>query len=106
MLIIRNPILPLKRFEAMNLFGILICRKGTEVTADLLRHEQIHTRQMIETLFVGFYLWYIIEWLIRLPLHGNAYSKLLFEREAYGHMHDADYLQHRRPYAWLRERTT
>ncbi len=103
MLIIHNTLLPLKRFDAMNLFGVLLCRKGAVITDDLIRHERIHTMQMIETLFIGFYLWYLVEWLLRLPLRGNAYSNLLFEREAYGHMHDPDYLRSRRPYAWLRK---
>lgn len=101
MLIIRNTLLPLKRFDAMNFFGVLLCRRGADLTDDLIRHERIHTAQMKETLFIGFYLWYILEWLIRLPRQGNAYSHLLFEREAYAHMHDPDYLRTRRPYAWL-----
>lgn len=101
MLIVRNPFLPLRRFDAINLFGMLFCRRETIISEDLIRHERIHTKQMVETLFVGFYLWYLLEWLVRLPLQGNAYRQLLFEREAYAHMHDPDYLTHRRPYAFL-----
>jgi len=43
--------------------GIIVCRTETRLTPDLILHERIHTRQMQETLFVGFYLWYVIEWL-------------------------------------------
>lgn len=102
MKIIRNRILPPRRYDAINIFGLFFCRKGTSVTPELVRHERIHTRQMAELLFVGFYLWYAIEWLIRLPLRGNAYRHLCFEREAYDHEDEPGYLKRRRPYAWLR----
>lgn len=102
MKIIRNRFLPPKRYSAINIMGLLFCRKGTPITPMTVRHEQIHTRQMIELCFVGFYLWYVIEWLIRLPMKGNAYHNICFEREAYDQMYNEDYLQHRQPYTWLR----
>ena len=100
MRIIRNRMLPPRRYDAINILGLLFCRPTTQITAELVRHEQIHTRQMIEMLFVGFYLWYLVEWLVRLPLPGNAYRMLSLEREAYDHMDEPDYLRQRRPYAW------
>lgn len=100
MKIIRNRFLPFKGFAAMNLMGILVCRKETVLTPDLILHEHIHTRQMVETLFVGFYLWYVVEWLVRLTMKGNAYRNIAFEREAYAHMHETDYLQRRKAFAW------
>ncbi len=102
MKIIRNRILPPRHYDAINIIGLLFCRKGTRITPELVRHEQIHTRQMVETGFIGFYLWYFIEWLIRLPLKGNAYHHISFEREAYDHMDEPDYLKTRRHYAWLK----
>ncbi len=102
MKIIHNRIIPFKKYDAINLFGILFCRKGVTVTADLILHERIHTRQMWELLVVGFYLWYIAEWLIRLPMKGRAYSNISMEREAYDNMDDPNYLLHRKPYAWVR----
>ena len=100
MIIIRNRFLPFKGFEAMNFMGIIVCRTETRLTPDLILHERIHTRQMQETLFVGFYLWYVIEWLARLMMRGRAYSNIAFEREAYAHMHETDYLQLRKAFAW------
>ena len=82
MIVIRNNILPLKRFNAINLLGILFARKDAELDEYLLNHERIHTRQMLELLVVGFYLWYLVEWLIRLLMPGNAYLNISFEREA------------------------
>ena len=100
MLIIRNKYIPFKGFSAINILGILFVRPKTRVTPRLLNHERIHTAQMLEMLVVGFYLWYIAEWLIRLPMRGRAYSNISFEREAYEHMHDPNYLLTRRRFAW------
>lgn len=102
MKIIHNRFLPPRRFDAINLMGFLFCRKGVIMTQDLIQHERIHTCQMREMLFVGFYLWYVVEWLIRLPIGGGAYRKIAFEREAYAHMNDDNYILHRKPYAWVR----
>lgn len=102
MLIIRNNLLPVKGFHAINLFGVLFCRNDAHLTASLIRHERIHTRQMLEMLIAGFYLWYVCEWLIRLCLKGRAYERISFEREAYAHMHDPKYLEKRLPYAWIK----
>ena len=67
MKVIYNRLLPVRGFTAINLFGIVFarreCRPLSEVT---LRHEAIHTRQMRETGYVGFYLIYIAEWLYQL----------------------------------------
>ena len=97
---IHNPLLPPRRYDAINLLGLLLCRKGTTITADLLQHERIHTAQMVEMAFVGFYLWYLLEWLVRLPMKGRAYANISLEREAYAHMGDPGYLTRRRHYAW------
>lgn len=102
MLIIHNRLIPFKKYDAINLFGLLFCRKGTTITADLIQHERIHTRQMIEMGFIFFYLFYVIEWLIRIPMKGRAYLNISFEREAYKHMDDPNYLIHRKPYAWVK----
>ncbi|SFG43701.1 hypothetical protein [Prevotella sp. KH2C16] len=100
MKIIHNSLLPPRRYDAINILGLLLCRKGTTVTADLIQHERIHTAQMVEMGFAGFYLWYLLEWLIRLPMRGRAYANISLEREAYEHMNDPNYLLRRRHYAW------
>lgn len=100
MFIIRNRYVPFKRFNAINLFGVLFTRPEAEMDELLLNHERIHTRQMLEMLVVGFYLWYVIEWLIRLTMKGNAYRNISFEREAYKNEHNLKYLQSRKWFAW------
>ena len=87
---------------AINLFGMLFCRQNTVLTKRLIQHESIHTQQMREMLFFGFYLWYLGEWIVRIPMKSNAYLNISFEREAYQHMDDEDYLQNRRPFAWIK----
>ncbi|MBQ8047356.1 MAG: hypothetical protein IJ196_05465 [Prevotella sp.] len=101
MKIVRNRFLPIKGYTAINLLGILFCKPSVKVTPELVLHERIHTAQMIEMLVIGFYLWYVMEWIVRLPMHGRAYSNISFEREAYANMHNADYLKHRKRYAWV-----
>lgn len=94
--------MPLKRFNAINVLGMLFARKDAELDERLINHERIHTRQMLEMLVVGFYLWYVVEWLFRLPMKGNAYRSISFEREAYDNEGNLNYLQQRKAFAWLR----
>lgn len=105
MIIIYSKHFPPKGFGAINLFGLIIARKGYGELNDVERnHERIHTRQMVEMLIIPFYLIYIIEWLIRLIQYQNrirAYHNISFEREAYAHMYDLDYLEKRKWYAFI-----
>lgn len=104
MKVFENRFLPLKGFLCINLFGIVLVRKGWKgvVRPVDLNHERIHTAQMKELGYIFFYLFYFIEWLIRLPMKGNAYRKISFEREAYLHQSDPTYLQQRKHYAWFK----
>jgi len=100
---IYNRFFPFGSFVAINLFGIIFVRKGEVLTPMGLRHERIHTLQMREMLFVGFYVWYIVEWLVRLIMVRNAeraYFDISFEREAYANQHNTNYLKERKHYEW------
>lgn len=58
---------------------------------------------MRELLYLPFYLLYIFEWLFRLLQTRNflrAYHNISFEREAYAHQDETDYLLRRRCFAW------
>ena len=53
--------------------------------------------------FCFFYLWYFIEWVIKIltpPI--GAYKDLGFEREANCYEHDATYLVYRKWFAWIK----
>ena len=71
----------------------------------LLNHEKIHIRQQIELLVVPFFLWYGIEFLIRLLQYRNskqAYRNISFEREAYANEKDLHYLKQRSFWRFLK----
>ena len=100
MKIIRTSILPFHGFSAINLLGVLFVHHGVYLSNEMINHERIHTAQKREMLFVFFYIFYIIEWLVRLPMRGNAYRNISFEREAYANQRNLDYLKSRPLYAW------
>lgn len=101
MRIIYNNIIPFKGFAAINLFGILLVRKGARVTERMLNHERIHSAQMKEMGYVFFYLWYFVEWIVKLFKYGkDSYRNLSFEREAYDCDDYLEYLNHRPAYSW------
>jgi hypothetical protein len=86
MLIIHNKILPFPGYRAINLFGIIFVRGDEPLSARTITHETIHTKQMLETLVIGFYIWYLLEFLIKLVVCLNwdrAYSSVSFEQEAF-----------------------
>lgn len=99
MKIIINNIIPFKGFKCINLFGILFCRK--QLNKIDINHEAIHTKQMQEMLYIPFYIWYIIEYLIKL-FKGNAYRNISFEREAYNNQYNLNYLNNRKHYSWIK----
>jgi hypothetical protein len=101
MKIVENRFIPFKGYNAMMLFGFLFTRDAGKVTARTIRHERIHARQMWELLVAGFYVWYFIEWVIRLFGKGNAYRNVSFEREAYANQDIETYLDTRKAFAWV-----
>lgn len=106
MKVIYNKIIPFKGFKAINLFGFLFARKPL-LEIDI-NHETIHTEQMKELLYIGFYIIYFFEWLWRLlftkdRFTHSAYRNISFEKEAYEHQHDLDYLKSRKSYAMWRK---
>lgn len=102
MIVIHNRILPFgKNFLAINLFGIIFAKGSCD--AEVLRHEYIHTLQMRETGYIGFYLFYVVEWLVKAVLKRSffqGYLAISFEREAYTFDYDSNYPRRRRHYAW------
>ena len=110
MKVIENNIIPFPGFLAINLFGILFVRKDKWENISGLRkdvvmnHESIHTAQMRELGFIGFYIIYLLEWLYRLVFHTKtAYRGISFEREAYAQEHNYFYLYQRQPFAQWRK---
>ena len=105
MKIIRNNVIPFPGYKAINLFGILFVRGNAKIDAVTLNHEAIHAEQMKELLYIFFYLWYVIEWIIRLIKYKGSYMAYLnisFEREAYQNENYLSYLDHRKRFNFLK----
>ena len=104
MKIVYNKFIPFKGFSAINIFGIIFARKGSVITPRTINHEKIHTAQMRELGYIGFYVLYFLEWLYRLAVDTNrAYRAISFEVEAYANQYDYSYLESRKPYAMWRK---
>lgn len=100
MKIVYNNVIPFKGFKCINICSFLFVRKGCFMSEKDYNHEAIHTAQMKEMLYIGFYVWYIVEWLIRLFKKGNAYRNICFEAEAYDNDDNLTYLSSRKRFAW------
>lgn len=92
----------MRDFYAINLFGCIItCRK---LSQEELNHELIHSAQAKELLYLPFYIWYIMEWYFLYVKTKNwmkAYLNIRFEKEAYAHQNELDYLRHRKHYSYV-----
>ena len=102
MKVVHNNLIPFKGYKAINLFGIVFARKGAVLTGKDLNHEAIHTSQMKEMLYLFFYVWYVVEWIVRLFGSGNAYRNISFEQEAYANDDNPKYLSSREHYCWTK----
>lgn len=102
--IIVNSLIPIKGFTAMNILGIIFTKDLSKINTIVINHENIHTEQQIECLFVFFYLIYAIEYIINLIKFKDtklAYRNIHFELEAYNNRNNLDYIENRKRYAWL-----
>lgn len=104
MKIIYNRFIPFKGFAAINLFGLCFARKECKpIVPHCINHERIHTAQMKELGYIGFYILYFLEWIYRLIFHTKtAYRGISFEVEAYKHQYDYLYCNHRKRFAQWR----
>lgn len=97
---------PWLHVSGMALWPFVLIRDREGLTdASLLRHELIHLRQQMELLILPFYLLYVLNYAVNVLRYKNgekAYREILFEREAYAMDTSEDYIQQRKPYAWLR----
>ncbi len=96
-----------KNYMAMCILPFLFVTRGVPIRemADTLHHERIHARQQIEMLWLFFFVWYFLEYVIRLIAfrsHRKAYLNISFEREAYLFSGNPEYLNSRPLFAWLK----
>ncbi|MCW8981905.1 MAG: hypothetical protein OQJ83_11015 [Altibacter sp.] len=99
MIVVVNRFLLRKSFSGITLWPFIILKhSGLRKDLVFLNHERIHFRQQTELLVLPFYVWYMLEYVIRLLQYKDrykAYKNISFEREAYTHEKDLDYLKKR-----------
>lgn len=87
-----------------NVIGVSLAPFGIYVKEEylnykyILNHEKIHWKQQVEMLIIFFYIWYLIEWSIKL----FSYSDISFEREAFNNDNNLEYLNVRKHYSWIK----
>ena len=100
-----------KEINGMTLFPFVFLRKSYVDMLDswnldcLINHESIHLKQQAELGVIFFYVWYFIEYCIKVVLIGNTdatYRKICFEKEAYQNEKDLKYLKTRKFWAFLK----
>lgn len=124
MKIIRTKLVRLTGKKYLMFFGLLFTAPKAIIKEEDLNHERIHVAQMKEMLYVFFYLWYGIEWVIRLlqfwrvgyasyreskrlktalrRLNYMAYRNISLEREAYRNEGYQSYLNNRKRFTFLK----
>lgn len=94
------------RFPAMCIWPFVMIRPDSQMNLqEIIIHERIHARQQLEMAWILFFVWYIIEFLIRLIIYRDrmrAYKSLSHEREAYINDSNPEYYKTRKPYAWMK----
>ncbi len=95
-----------KGYTGISLFPFIILKNKQDVTNDtLINHEKIHLKQQAELFVIFFYLWYVLEFIMRLFQYKNwnmAYLNISFEREAYANELDLFYLKKRPKWAFFK----
>ena len=106
MIVLVNPYLLRKKYIGIALWPFLILKDSAlKADAVFMNHERIHLRQQQELLVLPFYVWYGIEYLVRLVQYQDrykAYLNISFEREAYEKEEAILYLQKRQFWSFLK----
>lgn len=95
-----------KNYVGLSLWPFIILKDNTlKEDIVLINHEKIHLRQQEELLILPFYIWYIVEWLLRSLFYLDtykAYQNISFEREAYYNENNLDYLNQRNFFSFIK----
>ena len=93
-------------FRGLTFFPFVIVTNKDEASDTVcVNHEKIHLRQQVELLIFPFYVWYLLEFSIRLVQFKDrkkAYYNISFEREAYANEKDLNYLKQRSFWKFLK----
>lgn len=89
--------------DAVNILGIIFVRNIDD--SALITHELIHSKQYVETLWIGFFVIYLIDFCHGVWVYedfGTAYSRIRFEQEANYYHFSENYLNDRPRYNWIK----
>lgn len=94
------------RFHALAIWPFIILKsRNLQYDKVIINHEKIHLRQQIELLWLLYFVWYLVEFIIhwiRLGDFMKAYYAISFEKEAYKHEGDPEYLRKRKFWQFLK----
>ena len=97
-LIVTKYLIP-KGYRGLAVYPFVFVKQALDKKNEVfVNHERIHLRQQLELLVVPFFLWYFLEFLVRLIQYKEmdlAYRNISFEREAYANEKDIEYLNNR-----------
>lgn len=103
-LIVAKYLIP-KGYRGMAVFPFVLMKYDFDkVNTTFVNHEKIHLKQQLEMLILPFFIWYFLEYFVRLIQYKNkdlAYRNISFEREAYAKETDLNYLKNRQFYQFL-----
>jgi hypothetical protein len=118
MKIVENKILPFGHYTAMTLGKFIFTKDASKITEKVQRHEAIHYCQQAELAYIIFFIMYFLSFVTQFircafiknlgrvengnnSLWSRSYRTVLFEREAYLHEDEPEYLENRIPYCWF-----
>ncbi len=79
--------------------------KNAKKSKVLINHERIHIVQQLELLLLPFFVIYLFEYglgYLKYKNHDRAYRSISFEKEAYKHDNDLNYLKNRPFWAFIK----
>lgn len=103
-----------KRFRGIILFGWFIVRpdkKDWPLSKEMTNHENIHLSQVWDIPipvinWIIFYIWYMLEYLIKIPncliVGAKLYNSVSLEQEAWFNDKNENYLETRKRFAWMK----
>lgn len=87
-LIVSKYLIP-KGYRGLAVFPfVLVKYREDKTNVNFINHEKIHLRQQLELLIIPVFVWYLLEYCVRLVQYKSAnlaYKSISFEREAYAH---------------------
>lgn len=87
--------------SVINLFGLLLVSGNKALYEHEINRERIRYVQMKELLFIGWVVWYVLEWMFYLITHIHSKPFVSLEEEVTFHQDNLNYLSWRPKYAWV-----